>query len=263
MNPLEHRTIAGECAAAYGRTLDWYRTHFKMNTEQAVARMGENAEEYAQEILRRPPEEINWYEINHVSQLDALKGLELWDEIKIHALEELRSGHRSAKALQPVANHPWVRAQFLALRYELAEEWQPQNGIERQLIDTMAMAQSCCLQWAETLALRTCRDSVSRKKLAEEPPWTPPRMSEAEAIEQAAAMMDRFNKIFLRSLRALRDLRRYSRPVFVQNAGQVNVGGQQVNVNGHVNGKKGRAEEKERSKDDLPRGRPALHQGRG
>ena len=44
-------------------------------------------------------------------------------------------------------------------------------------------------------------------------------------------MVDRFNKIFLRTLRQLRDLRRYSRPVIVQNAGQVNVGGQQVNVN--------------------------------
>lgn len=45
-------------------------------------------------------------------------------------------------------------------------------------------------------------------------------------------MMDRFNKIFLRSLRALRDLRRFSRPVIVQRAGQVNVGGQQLNVAG-------------------------------
>jgi hypothetical protein len=43
-------------------------------------------------------------------------------------------------------------------------------------------------------------------------------------------MIDRFNKIVLRTLRALRDLRRYAPAVIVQNAGQVNVGGQQVNV---------------------------------
>jgi hypothetical protein len=61
--------------------------------------------------------------------------------------------------------------------------------------------------------------------------WTPPRVSEAEAIDQAAAMMDRFNRIFLRTLRALRDLRRYSpATVVVQNAGQVNVGSQQLNM---------------------------------
>jgi hypothetical protein len=38
--------------------------------------------------------------------------------------------------------------------------------------------------------------------------------------------------MFLRTLRALRDLRRWGSPVIVQNAGQVNVGGQQVNLNG-------------------------------
>ena len=43
-------------------------------------------------------------------------------------------------------------------------------------------------------------------------------------------MMERFHKLFLRTLRALQDLRRHSPPVIVQNAGQVNVGSRQVNV---------------------------------
>jgi hypothetical protein len=42
--------------------------------------------------------------------------------------------------------------------------------------------------------------------------------------------VDRFDRIFLRTLRALRNLRRQTPGVVVQNAGQVNVGGQQVNV---------------------------------
>jgi hypothetical protein len=53
-----------------------------------------------------------------------------------------------------------------------------------------------------------------------------------EAIEQAAGMVDRFNRIFLRTLRALRDLRRLPPAVIVAKADQVNVGGQQVNVAG-------------------------------
>ncbi len=60
--------------------------------------------------------------------------------------------------------------------------------------------------------------------------WNPPRISDSDAINQAAAMADRFNRIFLRSIRALRDLRRYSATVIVQNAGNVNVAEQQVNV---------------------------------
>ena len=43
-------------------------------------------------------------------------------------------------------------------------------------------------------------------------------------------MAGRCHRTFLRALRALRDLRRYTPSVLVQNAGQVNVGSQQVNV---------------------------------
>jgi hypothetical protein len=47
--------------------------------------------------------------------------------------------------------------------------------------------------------------------------------------EHAAAMADRFRRLFLRALRALRDTRR-SIPVIVQNAGQVNMAERQVNL---------------------------------
>ena len=58
----------------------------------------------------------------------------------------------------------------------------------------------------------------------------------AQAIDQCAAMTDRFNRIFMRALRQLRDLRRYAPQVVVKSAGQVNVGGQQVNVAGEAGG---------------------------
>ncbi len=47
-------------------------------------------------------------------------------------------------------------------------------------------------------------------------------------------MIDRFNRLYLRTLRALWDLRRYASAVTIQNAGQVNIGQQQVNVAGEV-----------------------------
>jgi hypothetical protein len=56
-------------------------------------------------------------------------------------------------------------------------------------------------------------------------------VSDTQAIDQAAAMVDRFNRLFLRTLRASQDHRRCLPPqVVVQNAGQVNVGTQQVNL---------------------------------
>src|SRR5262249_2722931 len=99
--------------------------------------------------------------------------------------------------------------------------------------DVMAQAQAGWLRWMDTLELRTTLESTTNKRLREAHGcWQPPRVRDAEAVEQAAAMVERFNRIFLRILRALRDLRRYALAVIVQNAGQVNVAGQQVNVSG-------------------------------
>jgi hypothetical protein len=60
-------------------------------------------------------------------------------------------------------------------------------------------------------------------------------VSEAEAINEAAQMVDRWSRLFLRTLRQLRDLRRYAAPgtaapVTIHNPAQVNVGHQQINV---------------------------------
>ncbi len=61
--------------------------------------------------------------------------------------------------------------------------------------------------------------------------WKSPYQFEADAVEQAYRLADGYNRQFLRVLRQLRDLRRYT-PVVIQNAQQVNVGNQQLNVSG-------------------------------
>ena len=121
---------------------------------------------------------------------------------------------------RPTTARCWDRARFLELRDELSREWQPRNGIERQLIDTMAQAQTSYLNWLETLEARAGLETMNRRRLQEEGRWQAPRQSDADALDQAAAMADRFNRIFLRTLRALRDLRRYAPVVVVQIAGQ-------------------------------------------
>jgi hypothetical protein len=62
--------------------------------------------------------------------------------------------------------------------------------------------------------------------------WLRPYVSEQEAVEHAVQMADRWNRIFMRTLRQLRDLRRYA-PVTINNPSQVNItneGGKQVNL---------------------------------
>ena len=53
--------------------------------------------------------------------------------------------------------------------------------------------------------------------------WRTPRVSCHQAMEQAGLMVDRFNRMYLGSLRMLQDLRRSCPRVVVQQAGQVNV----------------------------------------
>src|SRR5262249_4988698 len=83
----------------------------------------------------------------------------------------------------------------------------------------------------QTLTLRTNLESYAAdKRHREEARWAPIRQSDADALDQAAAMMDRYNRVFLRTLRALREMRRHAGPVIVQNGGQVNLAQQQVNL---------------------------------
>ena len=49
--------------------------------------------------------------------------------------------------------------------------------------------------------------------------WELPRVDHVQATEHATAMVDRWNRMFLRQLRALRDTPRYA-PVIVQNVAQ-------------------------------------------
>ncbi len=47
-------------------------------------------------------------------------------------------------------------------------------------------------------------------------------------------MVDRFNRLFLRTLRQLRDLRRYTPAIVINNPRQVNIANQQVNTTGNA-----------------------------
>jgi hypothetical protein len=74
-----------------------------------------------------------------------------------------------------------------------------------------------------------------------------------ETIDGAMATADRFNRLFLRTLRKLRDLRRYSVPVTINNPAQFNIseGGQQVKC------RKGRGVNDDRPPDTQPKRRLA------
>jgi hypothetical protein len=90
----------------------------------------------------------------------------------------------------------------------------------------MAQALTGVLYWQERLSLCASVPTVNEKLAIEQRGgWEPPRVTESQATEQAAAMAERFHRMFLRSLRTLQDLRRRGPAVVVQNVGQVKVAG--------------------------------------
>ena len=232
--PSEAGTLAREMAAAYRGLLEYYRDQYKLSPPEALAKVDAPFPPYLEEnAVRGPADQVTWHDLGRLAEHQPELAEQAWARVQQEARDELASGHRAAKAMEGYYSHLWKRAQFLAVREQLAKEWGPRSGVEWQLIDTMTQAQTAMLNWMDTLATYTSMEVESRKHdLKERGRWNPPRISESEAVDQAAAMVDRFNKMYLRTLRALRDLRRYGPAVIVQNAGQVNVGGQQVNVAG-------------------------------
>jgi len=231
----EAGVLAGELGKSFGRLVRQYEEHYSLPHEEAVRQASEPPADGCQRALTGPPDQVCWSDLHAIARTDPDRAAARWEEVKRAALDELRAGHLAAHSVEGITHQAWERAQFLALRAELADQWQPRSGVERQLIDTMAQAQSGYLYWLSNLTVRTRLESVTGDRRArEEGRWGPPRQSDADALEQSAAMMERFHRIFLRSLRALCDMRRQGGRVVVKDGGQVNVAHQQVNVAGGV-----------------------------
>ena len=174
----------------------------------------------------------------------------LWEMIKREAAREFESGHRAAEAFEPAdyMTDAWNRASYLGLRESMIEEWQPKGGIELTMIDAVAQAWLMLQHWTEESVRRAktrpreenhqFREWKKWQKEASAKQWDDgywdiPYVYEQNAIEHAAQMADRWQKMYLRAIRSLRDWRRYVPNLTINNANQVNIasdGGQQINV---------------------------------
>jgi hypothetical protein len=229
---FRHYVRARELKAAYRSSVDYHKNRLKVSTDEALPRADERCSlGDIVRVLDCPPEEVRWTDLKDLAEHSPQRALHRWEEVQQAALEELQGGHQAAAVMEGYFSDAWQRAQFLAIRAELSEGWQPRNGVERQLIDQLAQAQVAMFFWQERLCQRA---SVAARRehrdVEERGGWDPPRVDEHQAIAQAAAMTDRFHRMFQRTLRSLCSLRKVPLAVLVQNAGQVNVGGQQINV---------------------------------
>jgi hypothetical protein len=217
--------VGEQMAKAKQELMELYVRHHSMTREQALSLVNQQPPaQRAEELMKAPPSRTSWHDLNELSEIDPTLAAEKWEDMIDAATDELASGDWAAQAAIPPEGNCWSRAQFVALRENLAEEWNPRNGIERALIDMMAQALSLRMRWMQQLVVLGSLEASEQKPLGK---YQPPRATMFAAIEQSAAMADRFDRMFMRALRQLRDLRRYT--IVIQSAGQVNIAEQQVN----------------------------------
>ncbi len=212
------------------------------NTEEAKA--------IFQNVMSHPFHNIFFNDLHGLYGYAPRVAERLWERIKNEAQSEFESGHLAANTMFPVdyVKDAWSIAKYLGLRESFVAEWQPRGGIELSLIDMLAQTFFQWQFWLEETIKRSqtrpreehheykkwkrCNEKTKDSKSWQDGYWFPTYVSEQQDIEHAVQMADRFNRIYMRTLRQLRDLRRYS-PVTINNPNQVNIaseGGQQINV---------------------------------
>jgi hypothetical protein len=203
-------------------------------------------------VMTIPVDWISFSQLWELARDSPATAENVWEWIKQHAADELTSGHLAADALEPIGKlkEAWTRAKYVAIRESFCNEYKPKGGIELSMIDLLAQSYFMVQYWTKELSQRTMTEprrlpyeyqkQVEWQKKAnprgweeEKWNWEVPTIGESAAIEQAAQMLDRFQRMYFRALRQLRDWRRYAPAVTINNPKQVNIaadGGQQINV---------------------------------
>jgi hypothetical protein len=194
----------------------------------------------------QPPEHTSWWEITRALDADPVSGHALWQRVKDEARRELHVGIRQATSLEPrTSGTPYERAQYLVILESLITSLEPRDGLELLLVQQMSSAYEQHLRW-QTIAVHRVEEEswqgerdrrralermrpADRERYQHEEGWLPPRQTDAEAIEQAVLLADRYQRSFLRLVKAFRDNRRMFASLVVA-GGQVNIGERQVNV---------------------------------
>jgi hypothetical protein len=187
------------------------------------------------QLLNASPAHLEWRDLSYAEQLEPGSGFEVYAHIKQFARDDLESGERAADVVASSIMRPWVRARYLVLRESFIADWKPTGSIETRLIEMMAQLYTAYEHWMELSVQRVAIECQEETYQIRERggKWRSVSITGDADAQQAAEMADRYNRLFLRTLRQLRDLRRYVVPVTINNPQQVNIaadGGQQVNV---------------------------------
>lgn len=237
MSKVYQERVSSSLALAKAYPNDEY-LQSRLTPEQIDKNASGEGHTQALEMLRRRPfEDITWGDVQDAREQDPEGTLAALLAMHEGAKDYIASGMYTANAVG--VRTPYEKAQFGVIRRGFIAEWQPRGGIESGLVEMLAQSYVAWQFWLRrSFDIANHIDEVSEqiektKTLYEGGTWEPPRVSASEYLEQATQMADRYQRTFMRTLRQMRDLRRYQVPVTINNPQQVNIaadGGQQVNV---------------------------------
>ena len=246
---LEHKSILRELHRAVVRQIIFYTKPEGggLTMEEAIQRAARimeepEAENFYKVLTSRSVKSISWLEIDRLFRYDPDAAQQFWEDLKEQADLDFKSGHFAAQIFEGAdwQQDPWKRAHFIAIRDSFIEQFKPQGGIDYSMIDMLSVTFTLWMHWTEThmhRATTEASDVISKSEREYigkyQGEWLPPRVRDQEAIDHAAQMADRWRRAYQATLRQMRDWRRYSMPVTINNPRQVNIaaeGGQQVNL---------------------------------
>jgi hypothetical protein len=232
-----------ELVASITGMIDIYVRHLNQTPEEAAT----SARSLSPiESDGREPEQVSWSDISRLLEQEPEAGQALWAQVKDSARHELRTGVRVSKTLEPRLNAtPYDRARVGVILESLAKALKPRDGLELLIVQQMAASLDQQLKWQTIATHRTEEETwqaerdrrrtwetltpAQQERFGRYDGWLPPRLTDADAIEQAIVLADRFQRQFIRLLKALRDQRRLVGTLVVA-GGQVNISDQQVNL---------------------------------
>jgi hypothetical protein len=228
-------SLARELARGQRDLIDQFQRYAGMDAAEAAEAARTPRDRALERVRTAPLDQLSWSTLAQAARHDPTVTLEVWEQIKDAARQELASGHRTAQSLER-AGTPWDRARFLALRDAFRADWQPRGGIESALVDLLAQSFAMYLRWMERLELYVETEcKLEDSKLAREGYWMPPRIGEAKWMAWCMEQAEAAHRRFLMTLKSLQDLRRLP-SVSIASVSQVNVAQQQVNVSSRKDG---------------------------
>jgi len=185
----------------------------------------DNLDEYIDYIKRTAVSFLDWGSIGQVWNASPRDAMEMWKAIRLEARDEFYSGHYGARPFETMhwQHEAFRRAQYLAVRDGLIEEWRPRGASEFILIDQMTQSYVMQLHWLEEATRRSIgeprtesyefREWARHRGLEakvyqwEKGDWDIPYQRQAEAMEQAFQLVELCMKSFQRAARQLANIR--------------------------------------------------------